>query len=48
MRPAASPLETPENLWHALTYSRSYRIGMLKAEQDAKDGTISLVNEDAL
>lgn len=48
MRPGASPFSTPENLWKALTEARAYRLGMARAEEDAKTGTIRLINEDAI
>ena len=48
MRPAASPFNTPHNLWAALTFSRSTRMGMQQNEQDAKEGRIRLINEDAI
>ena len=47
LKPGKSPFEMPENLWKALKYSREWRLGLIKAEQDQKDGTVSLVNEDA-
>ncbi len=42
-----NPLDMPENLWTALTWSRSYRMGLAQAEQDQRDGKISLINIDA-
>lgn len=48
MRPAASPFETRHNLWAALTLARSNRLQLASAEQDAKDGVIRLINEDAI
>lgn len=49
MRPVnTSPFDTPENLWTALTYSREWRLGLLKAESDQENGIVSIVNEDAL
>lgn len=48
MRPSRSPFETPHNLWAALTLARTTRLEMARAEQDAKDGVIRLINEDAI
>ena len=43
-----SPLHVPENLWTAITWSRSFRLGLEQQEDDLRNGKIRLFNEDAL